>query len=600
MGRKWAEPSACTWELTVFSPLCDQPIQSVSFLRGGYVELPPTSLSPESELLATFATQNNSGIILAALGRDAEKQNRRQAHVPFFSIMLVEGHIEVHVSSGDGTSLRKALLHAPTGTYGDRQEHSISLVRNRRIITVQLDETSPVELKLSALAESKTINISNLYIGGIPEDEEIPMLKMRKSFQGCIKNLIFNMELLDFTRAVGHEQADLDTCLLSERPKLALHGEDSELLPEPSTLPHPEQCAVDIAPGYVPGAYQFGLSQSSHLMLPFNQSAVRRRLLVQLTIRTFASSGLIYYMAHQNQVDYATLQLHGGYLHFMFDLGKGRTKVSHPTLLSDGKWHTVKTEYFKRKGVMTVDGQESPMVTMVGDGTTLDVEGMLYLGGLPSQYRARNIGNMRKRNPKGLGESDLLVGKKLDTEEELEPDPDPKSAVKEGYRVRSDLNITLEFRTSSENGVLLGISSAKVDAIGLEIVSGKLLFHVNNGAGRITATYEPRAAKTLCDGRWHTLQANKSKHRVILTVDGNTVSAESPHTQSTSADTNNPIYVGGYPANVKQNCLSSRASFRGCLRKLTLIKGQQVQSYDLNTAFDLQGVFPHSCPGAES
>lgn len=47
-------------------------------------------------------------------------------------------------------------------------------------------------------------------------------------------------------------------------------------------------------------------------------------------------------------------------------------------------------------------------------------------------------------------------------------------SVKEGYKVRSDVNITLEFRTSSENGVLLGVSSAKVDAIGLEIVKGKV------------------------------------------------------------------------------------------------------------------------------
>ena len=47
-------------------------------------------------------------------------------------------------------------------------------------------------------------------------------------------------------------------------------------------------------------------------------------------------------------------------------------------------------------------------------------------------------------------------------------------SVREGYKVRSDVNITLEFRTSSENGVLLGISSAKVDAIGLEIVDGKV------------------------------------------------------------------------------------------------------------------------------
>lgn len=43
---------------------------------------------------------------------------------------------------------------------------------------------------------------------------------------------------------------------------------------------------------------------------------------------------------------------------------------------------------------MMVDGQEAPTVTAVGDGTMLDVEGKLYLGGLPSDYRARNIGNV--------------------------------------------------------------------------------------------------------------------------------------------------------------------------------------------------------------
>lgn len=63
------------------SPLCHQPIQSVSFLRGGYVEVPPKSLSPASSLLATFATKNSSGIILAALGKDAEKAGWSQAHV---------------------------------------------------------------------------------------------------------------------------------------------------------------------------------------------------------------------------------------------------------------------------------------------------------------------------------------------------------------------------------------------------------------------------------------------------------------------------------------------------------------------------------------
>jgi len=48
--------------------------------------------------------------------------------------MLIEGHVEVHVNPGDGTSLRRALLHAPTGTYGDGQEHSISMIRSGRYL----------------------------------------------------------------------------------------------------------------------------------------------------------------------------------------------------------------------------------------------------------------------------------------------------------------------------------------------------------------------------------------------------------------------------------------------------------------------------------
>lgn len=73
----------------------------------------------------------------------------------------------------------------------------------------------------------------------------------------------------------------------------------------------------------------------------------------------------------------------------------------------------------------------------------------------------------------------------LDPEEELDPATEPKCtaatqpspclsevdlglslyvSVKEGYRVWSDANITFEFCTFSENGILLGISLAKVDA----------------------------------------------------------------------------------------------------------------------------------------
>ncbi|XP_038249040.1 laminin subunit alpha-1 [Dermochelys coriacea] len=615
-----------------------EPIRSVSILNDGYIELLPKSLSPESELMVTFATKNSSGIILAGLSKGMEKRRRRQAHLPFFSIMLIDGHLAVHINAGDRASTRKIILQPANGTYSDGQEHSVILIRNKRMITVQVDESNPAELRLGLSAEMSPMNISNFYAGGVPAGEGISGFKMTGSFYGCIRNLIFNMQLLDFTTAVRYEHVDMDSCLLSEKPKPAIQAEDIEIQPELQPLPIPlqplteikrvhttnlvhaapvgkGQCAQDSIPDHVPGAHQFGLAKGSHIILLFNQSTVRRKLSVQLNLRTYASSGLIYYLAHQNQIDYAALQLHGGQLYFLFDLGKGKAVAFHPAAISDGKWHTVKTEYVKRKGIITVDGQESEAVNALGDGNTLDVEGKLYLGGLPLDYTARNTGNVTHSIPACIG-SVMINNKQLDKESPVSILAVNKcyataqegtffdgsgfaALVKEGYKVRSDVNVTFEFRTMAMNGVLLGISSAKVDAIGLEIVNGKVLFHVNNGAGRITATYEPRGANSLCDGKWHKLQANKSKHRIALMIDGNLVQADNPHIQSTSADTNNPIYVGGFPADMKQNCLTSKSSFHGCLRNLKLIKGQLVESYDFSEAFDLHGVFPHSCPGSE-
>ncbi len=76
-------------------------------------------------------------------------------------------------------------------------------------------------------------------------------------------------------------------------------------------------------------------------------------------------------------------------------------------------------------------------------------------------------------------------------------------------------------------------------------IPSQVVFNVNNGAGRITAS--SRSAVSMCDGRWRTLVAKKQKHSLSLTVDGVTVTAENPYSSSTSAETKNPIYVGGYP-----------------------------------------------------
>ena len=42
------------------------------------------------------------------------------------------------------------------------------------------------------------------------------------------------------------------------------------------------------------------------------------------------------------------------------------------------------------------------------------------------------------------------------------------------YKVGTDLLVEFEFRTTRMNGVLLGVSSQKMDGLGIELVDGKV------------------------------------------------------------------------------------------------------------------------------
>uniref|UniRef100_A0A673CW12 Basement membrane-specific heparan sulfate proteoglycan core protein n=1 Tax=Sphaeramia orbicularis TaxID=375764 RepID=A0A673CW12_9TELE len=163
------------------------------------------------------------------------------------------------------------------------------------------------------------------------------------------------------------------------------------------------------------------------------------------------------------------------------------------------------------------------------------------------------------------------------------------------YRVGQDVSIAFEFRTSRTNGVLLAVSNKDSDGLGIEIVEGKLLFHVDNGAGRITAEHLPEG-DGFCDGQWHSVTANKMRHRIELVVDGRQSQAESPNARSNICDTNDPIYVGGYPAGVHQAALSISRSFKGCMKDLKITKASKTLNVQFNKALEIKGVQPLSCP----
>uniref|UniRef100_A0A3B3CR66 Laminin G domain-containing protein n=1 Tax=Oryzias melastigma TaxID=30732 RepID=A0A3B3CR66_ORYME len=232
-----------------------------------------------------------------------------------------------------------------------------------------------------------------------------------------------------------------------------------------------------------------------------------------------------------------------------YDLGRGNISGCVPFSINDGSWHKIRVSRNKQRGVLTVDGLYSKQMTSPNK---------VPLG---SSYWILYSINGCIRNLKMAS-----------------------------YRVGLDVSIALEFRTTRTNGVLLAVSDQDKDGLGLEIVQGKLLFHVDNGAGRITAEHAPEGAD-FCDGRWHAVTATKLRHKLELEVDGRKSRAESPNARSSTCDTNNPVYVGGYP---HQAALTTKRSFRGCMRSLKITKASKTMDVQFNKAPEIRGVQPLS------
>ncbi|XP_036405402.1 laminin subunit alpha-2 isoform X1 [Megalops cyprinoides] len=604
-------------------------LHTVSFPKPGYMELKPMSFDVGTEITLSFSTKSDKGIILFGSGGipAPPRRKRRQTGEPFLSVLLNKGILEVLVFTG-GRNPRRVIRKPDDGILHDGREHSLRIERiGGGAFTVQVDEEPKLE---QSLPSDLPLSIKRLFIGGIPPDVETSMQRTNIPFDGCIWNLVINTIPTDFSQPVSFENAEIGQCpdlapppppALPLKPDIEEKKEEDVSRPKPAPetkevtrqppAPVTIPCAAEASPVVLEKAKQFGLSRNSHVAMAFDDTKVKNRLIIEFELRTEAESGLVFYMARINHADFATIQVKEGMAHLAYDLGSGNTSVSVPRIINDGQWHKIRVLRDKQRGILTIDNRYSKHTTSPKKADILDVVGMLYIGGLPVNYTTKRIGpvlysiNGCIRNFKMLNSlldldnptSSYNVGSCfVSTEKGTYFNGTGYAKAVGSYRVGSDMSIQLEFRTSQSSGVLLGISSQKMDGLGIELYNGKVLFHADNGLGRVTAVHEPDTEAGLCDGQWHSVTAHKLKHRLELIVDGRKSEAESPHVKSTSADTNDPVYVGGYPEGLKQFGLTISTPFKGCVRDLKLAKASKVLEVQFNKALELQGVQPMTCP----
>ncbi|XP_068087628.1 laminin subunit alpha-2 isoform X4 [Hyperolius riggenbachi] len=603
----------------------------VSFAKPGYIELPPASLDTGTEITLSFITRNESGIILIGNGGSlvAQRRRRRQSGQGFYAVLLRKGRLEVSLP-GPKEILRIA-IRPEKGEFHDGKEHSIRIERSRNTFTVQVDEDRSQTIRMPA---SHSVSVKKLYVGGIPSDAQLTMFKGVPPFEGCIWNLIINSVPMDFAQPVSFDNAEIGRCPVLTTDSTLDEDKDKNasqplVLPQPgATTPEPDTtevksanitdefdsstgCMAEKKPELVTGGHQFGLSKNSHMAFTFDDTKVKNTLSIEFELRTKADSGLLFYMARINHADFATVQIKDGIAHLRYDLGSGDTTTMVPLKVNDGEWHKINVFRTKQTGYLYVDGKANN-TNSPKKADILDVVGMLYVGGLPINYTTKRIGPVLHsidgciRNFRMVeGNADFINPTSTYNVGTCFANPqagtyfDGSGFAKTvgAFKVGTDLIVELEFRTTRTNGVLIGISGKKMDGLGIELVDGKLLFHADNGAGRFTAVYEPELPTSLCDGQFHRVVASKIKHRLEMIIDDKKVEATSPNSASTSADTNDPVFVGGYPGDIKQFGLTTNVSFKGCIRNLKLTKGTaRPQEINFSKSLEIKGVQPLSCP----
>ncbi|XP_026035470.1 laminin subunit alpha-1 isoform X1 [Astatotilapia calliptera] len=594
-------------------------VRSVSLLAGGYVQITPPSFGQEAELLFSFSSNNQSGVLLAAFSND-------RSHKQYFlSVHLVSGALEVELGEVGGATRKVTVIKPDGGSFSDRMKHSVIITINKKSLSVQIDEEHKKLVSLLPGVFSR-LSPASLFIGGLPsaDDARLPirLQKISRLFKGCIQHLAVGRALVDLSGALRYEGVKFDKCVLEEKlgDVLLPDDQDVNVTPDPTHLPLPQPtqfgalspegltCASDGELTFVPSSVQFGLSRNSHMTFIINPSTVRKSVSVRLLVRSWALDGLILLLSDSKQMDFVVLSLKGGRLMMSADLGKGPASITSSVAVNNGEWHTVVAEVGRRLMSVSVNSLKTESISVKGN--QLDVANKVFLGGTPHTMTSRRIGDTSSFP--GCVQSISLNGVMLDVSKPASQHGVTScftrdqigsyfngsgyaEMIHDGYKVGSDMTVSLEFQTSQSEGVLLGISSAKVDAVGLEMINGQVVFNVNNGAGRVSVR---SGGQMLCDGQWHHLLAQKTKHALSLTVDERTYTTANPYPQSTSAETNNPVFLGGYPAGVKQNCLSLSSSFRGCLRNLQLLKSHLTKTLDLSSAHFLLGVTPNSCPAS--
>ncbi|XP_075044895.1 neurexin-2-beta isoform X17 [Mixophyes fleayi] len=329
--------------------------------------------SSSDEITLSFRTLQRNGLMLHT-GKSAD----------YVNLSLKSGAVGLVINLGSGAF--EALVEPVSGKFNDNSWHDVRVTRNLRqhagighaLVTISVDG---ILTSTGYTQEDYTMLGSDdfFYIGGSPNTADLPGSPVSNNFMGCLKDVVYKNN--DFKLELSRLAADGD-------PKMRLSG---DLLFRCENVP-----SLDPVTFQVPEAF---------LRLP--RWETKKAGSISFDFKTTEPSGLLLFgqgrprtggggapgaapgtvatgrPERPPKADYFAVELLEGTLYLLLDLGSGgiKVKASHKKV-NDGEWCHVDIQRDGRKGSISVNSRNTPF-QVGGESEILDLEGEMYLGGLP-------------------------------------------------------------------------------------------------------------------------------------------------------------------------------------------------------------------------
>ncbi|XP_059144332.1 laminin subunit alpha-like [Physella acuta] len=476
-------------------------------------------------------------------------------------------------------------LNSKSSSYNDGSWHYIQIIKERERLTLTVDDREIIQDSSDSV---ELITNTKVYFGGVASDYTITstVVPTKLSLTGCIGDITINKMYYGFENA-EYNGITLD-CPTEKIDETKIESDVPVVCKLPQVGSTEDEKGEFIGKCFGTESRQEFGKYKSHPSLST----------IEVTFKTEAENGLILYSADQKHVDFLAIYIANGSVYFGFNCGSGTAKVKSPIQYNDAQWHKVVAERNRNIGTLFIDGNQVASGRSGGKALSLNTIEPNYIGGLPQEIRNKtfkNIGDYHGFDGcmtnislyKGFAEKpkvEFNVTESYSSEElgTYFGSSGGRVTLIDKFKVGRDLNISMEIKPRSANGVLLAVHSNTSDYLILQLVAGELIFTVDNGAGAISTSYRPQTSDYLCDGEWHKIQAYKDRHIIRLSVDGvRPTQVQSSRPDSSSVDTFDPLYIGGVPDGKAKGIITT-THYIGCIRLLAL--NERVQSIKRGSA----------------